>query len=103
MQQFVTNLLESFVVFAPYVATLALGSQPRVKPGRESRLKECPKIQTQSHKVAKMSSNIFKWFFPLWELETHDVMIFCDKSVNNTQSPNQTLFRLLKFFFKCKY
>jgi hypothetical protein len=31
MQWFVTNLLGNFVVFASYVATLALGSQPKVK------------------------------------------------------------------------
>jgi hypothetical protein len=43
-----------------------------------------------------MSSNTFKWFFKLLELETYDIMIFLDKSVNNKQSPNQTLFRLLK-------
>jgi hypothetical protein len=35
MQWFVTNLLGSFVVFALYVASLALGSQPRVKHERE--------------------------------------------------------------------
>jgi hypothetical protein len=66
-------------------------------------LEECFKIQTQSHKVARMSSNTFKWFFPLWELEFHDFMNFWDTSVNNKQSPNQTLLKLLKFSFKCKY
>jgi hypothetical protein len=76
--------------------TLALGSQPNVKHEKEvgwknvlkfkrntPRLKECFKIQTQYPKVARMSSNTFKWSFSLWELETHDVMNFLDKSVNN--------------------
>jgi hypothetical protein len=35
MQWFVTHLLGSFVVFAPYVAILALGSQPKVKHEKE--------------------------------------------------------------------
>jgi hypothetical protein len=83
--------------------TLALGLTTKGKTWEGSRLEECSKIQTRSHKVARMSSNTFKWFFSLWELEPHDVMNFWDKSVNNKQSPNQTLFRLLKFSFECKY
>jgi len=44
---------------------LALGLTTKGKTWEGSRLEECSKIQTRSHKVARMSSNTFKWFFSL--------------------------------------
>lgn len=43
------------------VATLAIGSWPKPKHEKDSRLGEYPKIQTHSHKCVRLSQHSSEW------------------------------------------
>lgn len=90
--------VENFTQISRQVATLALGLQRRVMHQRGSKLKECFKIKTKSHKCKRASFNAPKWFSHLGHQE-EKVFLFTIKFLPTCESC-QLFFQHYFFIYK---